>query len=226
MLEYYKADSQMWEDGATLQTVNIRVQVEKISSRSNNGDELLCSIATNNVKTTRSEVFTVTNGCGEYINIPMVGSIVNGWHIDSVKVLYSITDYPKVTIVGHLHLDTEHYLPIEHRAWKPHVMLPTGWGVLPWWCADNISSTGSYTILVEHIDGKDSDGLPSFAYDFYSREIIEADTFTDNVDNEISMNDGWASINYNNSEDAQDVVKFSQGYERTIPPVDDEEVTE
>ncbi len=70
--------------------------------------------------------------------IPTVGDIMSGYHIDSVAVAYSETDWPELTVSYHKH----HIVHSACRTYTPTAVLPAGFGV-----PDEIKDSDSATIF-------------------------------------------------------------------------------
>lgn len=58
-----------------------------------------------NAKTTATCVYTATDDAAP---IPKFGDILNGWHVDSVQVVWSNTAFCQMTVQGHKHGTTSH----------------------------------------------------------------------------------------------------------------------
>jgi hypothetical protein len=64
------------------------------------GDEVAKALY--DVRETLTETYKLFSGEG---TLPALGTVVSGWHIDSVRVSLSATDWPSMTITAHKHTD-------------------------------------------------------------------------------------------------------------------------
>lgn len=111
--------------------------------------------------------------------IPSVGSVVEGWHIDSVTVNWANNDWPKMTVAAHRHGSAAHDAA---RKYAPTVGTVGGWG-----CPTSLGpfslGTGSgcgvrsisYKIQVNHVDELNETGghLAGDNYDGTEQVTVE-----------------------------------------------------
>lgn len=116
----------------------------------------------------------------EGVAIPSVGAIMNGWHIDSVSVSFSNTDWAKLTISGHKHGTANHETC---RVYAPSITAKGGFG-----CPLEIgifkltaeSGVGvrsvSYSLQTNHVDEMKHDGSHLAGDNYDGTETLTIET--------------------------------------------------
>ncbi len=80
---------------------NPSTEYQRASALGSDGDEIAFTQYGGKSSGTCEYVAKVATGT---LTIPNVGSVKNGWHIDSVQVSYSQTEWPKLSISCHKHV--------------------------------------------------------------------------------------------------------------------------
>lgn len=101
----------MWE----IQTANPSTASERAAALGTDGDEVASLLY--GERTTLAINAKATAAAGTALEIPSVGDIVEGYHIDSVTLNYSATDWPTIDLSCHQHsLGNSHGSP--HRKYS------------------------------------------------------------------------------------------------------------
>lgn len=130
-----------------------------------------------------------------YADVPEVGSVVGGWHVDSWTVTYTQQNWPTLSVSCHKH-DTSKggVVDADCRTYAPSFKIPVAWGVpteLPKATSGNVFELSSGAVVttrgmtlsmqVNHVDEADNAG-EHFAGDNYDgSETLNVD-FTGDVD--------------------------------------------
>lgn len=125
------------------------------------GDEVANALY--DTRETLTETYKLFAGTG---TLPVLGTVVSGslWHIDSVRVSLSATDWPTMTITAHKHTDGVGHASME--TYKPSISAPAAaWGVpeAPFGITVGTLTTvgvssAEYNFSVTHVDELAGDG--------------------------------------------------------------------
>lgn len=151
--------------GWEIQTVNPTTQRQRAQALGKDGDEIASK--TYDHRTTASATFVATADNAE---IPKAGAIVGGYHIDTITVNFTNTDYVHMTVQGHKHGTAAHatcrtytgsLTTIGTKFGCPATLeglaIPAGAGVRSY----------TYTLTCNHVDelGRQGDFLAADNYD-------------------------------------------------------------
>jgi hypothetical protein len=123
------------------------------------GDEVANALY--DTRETLTETYKLFSGTG---TLPALGTVVSGWHIDSVRVSLSATDWPTMTITAHKHTDGVGHDSME--TYTPSITAPTAaWGVPEEPFGITVGtlttvgvSSAEYNFSVTHVDELAGDG--------------------------------------------------------------------
>lgn len=172
--------------GWEIQTDQITTQRQRAQALGADGDEIASQ--TYDARTTVSVPFVATSASAA---IPKAGQIVGGFHIDTVTVNFSNTDFVRMTVQGHKHGSSNHPACRAYTgslttigvlfgcpATPVGVSIPSGAGV----------RSVTYTLTCNHVDEPGSTGNFLAADNYDGSETVEVE-LCDTGD--ISAAQGW-----------------------------------
>ena len=117
---------------------------------------------------------------GNGVAIPSVGDILNGWHVDSVSVSWSNTDWAKLTISAHKHGTAAHETC---RVYEPTITATGGFGcptAIGLFTLGTTSGVGvrsvSYSLQTNHVDEMKHDGSHLAGDNYDGTETLTIET--------------------------------------------------
>ena len=158
-----------WE----VQTDNPNTTVQRAQALKSGGDEL--DHKEYDAKTSESVTFTAKDDTAE---IPPVGKVVNGWHIDTVVITWGNTVFCQMTITCHKHGTSAHDATRYYTATLQNIgckfgcpatitglIIPTGAGV----------RSVTLSLGVNHVDEPDRQGDHLAAGNYDGSETVECE---------------------------------------------------
>jgi len=132
---------------------------QRASGLTATGDE--AAKALYDVRETLTETYKLFSGTG---TLPVLGTVTSDWHIDSVRVVLSATDWPTMTITAHKHTDGVGHADM--KTYTPSIEAPTAaWGIpaAPFGITVGTLTTvgvssAEYNFSVTHVDELAGDG--------------------------------------------------------------------
>lgn len=187
--------------GWEIQTSNPTTGNTRAQALGADGDEIASQ--THDAKTTATATYTATATTAA---IPKAGNVVNGWHIDSVQVVWNNTAFAQMTLTGHKHGNSSTHTRTGGTPPRKYtgslatvgtlfgcpsaplgVVIPTGAGV----------RTVTYNLTVNHIDELGSDGNWLDGNNYDGTETVDVELCDSGT---IEAADGWDLTSVGNNE--------------------------
>lgn len=178
--------------GWEIQTSNPTTGLTRAQSLGADGNEI--AHKTHDAKTTATATYSATS---DTATIPKAGSVVNGWHIDSVAIVWSNQGFCQMTLTGHKHGNSTTHTRSGGLVPRQATSSLANIGVM-FGCPDSplgvVVPTGAgvrsvnYNLTVNHVDelGSDGEWLDGDNYD--GTETVDVELCDENA---MTAATGW-----------------------------------
>lgn len=149
-----------WQTNWTIQSVNPSTTKERVQGLGADGDEVASALY--GERNTDSVTYKCYSASGN-LALPKIGDVDTdtGWHIDSVALTLSASDYPTIVVGIHKHGAKKH---TACRTYTPSLTIPAGRGIPAGVAGFTTTDIGvgisafAYNITATHVDATDGNG--------------------------------------------------------------------
>ena len=162
-----------------------------------------------NVLTSYSTAYKFNADTGLGAALPNIGSVENGYMIDSISISTSPDNYPEITIAGHNHAENAHADDRVEYAIPADIqsILTGAWGVYDFFnksSATVCATSSSYTIQMTHVDVECQDGNHFVGNNVSGNEEASV-TYVGNAATPTTLANGWVVDSTENGKQNQEM---------------------